>query len=159
MMLKPIVLLINQMKYCIEVEPDELLIDVLRDRLGLTGTKKGCGTGDCGACTVILAGRPVNSCLVLAAAADGKPILTIEGMQRDGKLHPIQQSFLDHHALQCGYCTPGLVLSVKALLDEKPHPTDDEIRLGISGNLCRCTGYQKIIEAVKAVAETYGGGF
>lgn len=159
MMLKPIVLLINQKKYCIEVEPDDLLIDVLRDRLGLTGTKKGCGTGDCGACTVILAGRPVNSCLVLAAAADGKPILTIEGMQRGGKLHPIQQSFLDHHALQCGYCTPGLVLSVKALLDEKPHPTDDEIRLGISGNLCRCTGYQKIIEAVKAAAEMYGGGF
>jgi carbon-monoxide dehydrogenase small subunit len=159
MMLKPIVLLINQKKYCIEVEPDDLLIDVLRDRLGLTGTKKGCGTGDCGACTVILAGRPVNSCLVLAAAADGKPILTIEGMQRGDKLHPIQQSFLDHHALQCGYCTPGLVLSVKALLDEKPHPTDDEIRLGISGNLCRCTGYQKIIEAVKAAAEMYGGGF
>lgn len=157
-MLKSITLLVNHQSYPVEVEPDELLVDVLREKLLLTGTKKGCGTGDCGACTVIMDGRNVTSCLVLAVAAEGKSITTIEGMNVDGNLHPIQQSFLDHHAIQCGYCTPGLVLSTKALLDENPHPTEDEIRQGISGNLCRCTGYQKIVEAVKAAAEDMDGG-
>jgi aerobic carbon-monoxide dehydrogenase small subunit len=157
-MLIPIVLHVNQKHYNVAVSPDELLVDVLREKLGLTGTKKGCSTGDCGACTVILDGRAVTSCMVLAVSAEGKSIQTIEGVQTDGKLHPIQQSFLDHQAIQCGYCTPGMVLSVKALLDETPHPTEEEIRRGISGNLCRCTGYQKIVEAVQAVAESIDGG-
>jgi aerobic carbon-monoxide dehydrogenase small subunit len=155
---KPITLLVNDIRYTVEVEPDDLLVDVLREKVGLTGTKKGCGTGDCGACTVIMDGRLVTSCLVLAAAAEGKPILTIEGMQTNGRLHPIQQSYLDHHAVQCGYCTPGLVLATKALLDQNPHPSEEEIRIGISGNLCRCTGYQKIVEAIQDAAETYTGG-
>jgi carbon-monoxide dehydrogenase small subunit len=156
-MLKKITLLVNDQSYEVEVEPDELLVDVLREKLALTGTKKGCGTGDCGACTVLMDGRNVTSCLVLAVAAEGKQITTIEGLCAHGDLHPIQQSFLDHGAIQCGYCTPGLVLSTKALLDENPHPTEEEIRRGISGNLCRCTGYQKIVEAVKAVADDDGG--
>jgi carbon-monoxide dehydrogenase small subunit len=126
--------------------------------LGLTGTKKGCSTGDCGACTVIMDGRAVTSCMILAVSAEGKAITTIEGLPADGQLHPIQQAFLDHHAVQCGYCTPGMVLSAKALLDENPHPSEDEIRQAISGNLCRCTGYQKIVEAVQAVVETTEGG-
>lgn len=152
-MFKTIQLLVNGIHYTVSVEPDELLVDVLREKLGLTGTKKGCGTGDCGACSIIMDGRLVTSCLILAVAAEGKSILTIEGMEKDGQLHPIQKSFLDHHAVQCGYCTPGLVLSTKALLDETPHPSEEQIRLGISGNLCRCTGYQKIVEAIQAVAE------
>ncbi len=157
-MMKSITLKVNNQSYPVNVEPDELLVDVLREKLGLTGTKKGCGTGDCGACTVIMDGRSVTSCLVLAVAAEGKSITTIEGLSVDGALDPIQQSFLDHHAVQCGFCTPGLVLSTRALLDENPHPTEDEIRRGISGNLCRCTGYQKIVEAIQAVSEDAGGG-
>ncbi len=157
-MRKLITLLVNNQAYPVEVEPDELLVDVLREKLDLTGTKKGCGTGDCGACTVIMEGRNVTSCLVLAVAAEGKSITTIEGLSLSGELHPIQKSFVEHHAIQCGYCTPGLVLSTKALLDENPHPSEEEIRRGISGNLCRCTGYQKIVEAVKAVAEDQDGG-
>ncbi len=156
-MSKTITLLVNDTRYSVEVDPDDLLVDVLREKIGLTGTKKGCGTGDCGACSVIMDGRLVTSCLILAEAAAGKSILTIEGMEKDGKLHPIQQSFLDYQAVQCGYCTPGLVLATKALLDENPHPTEEEIRLGISGNLCRCTGYQKIVEAVQSAAEQIGG--
>jgi len=157
-MTKLITLLVNNIQYRVEIEPDDLLVDVLREKIGLTGSKKGCGTGDCGACSVIMDGRLVTSCLVLAAAAEGKPILTIEGLEKNGKLHPIQKSFLEHHAVQCGYCTPGLVLAAKALLDEIPHPTEEEIRLNISGNLCRCTGYQKIVESIQAAAETYEGG-
>ena len=156
--MKSITLNVNHQIYSVLVEPDELLVDVLREKLGLTGTKKGCGTGDCGACTVIMDGRSVTSCLVLAVAAEGKSITTIEGLAPEGQLDPIQQSFLDHHAVQCGFCTPGLVLSTKALLDENPHPSEDEIRRGISGNLCRCTGYQKIVEAIQAVAEDLDGG-
>lgn len=156
--MKSITLNVNHQFYSVLVEPDELLVDVLREKLGLTGTKKGCGTGDCGACTVIMDGRSVTSCLVLAVAAEGKAITTIEGLAPEGQLDPIQQSFLDHHAVQCGFCTPGLVLSTKALLDENPHPSEDEIRRGISGNLCRCTGYQKIVEAIQAVAEDLDGG-
>lgn len=155
---KLITLLVNDIVYPVEVDPDDLLVDVLREKVGLTGTKKGCGTGDCGACTVIMDGRLVTSCLVLAVAAEGKSILTIEGMQKNGTLHPIQKSYLDHHAIQCGYCTPGLVLATKALLDENHHPSEEEIRLGISGNLCRCTGYQKIVEAIQDAADHYQGG-
>lgn len=136
------------------VEPNELLLDVLRNRLDLTGTKEGCGTGDCGACTVIVNGRSVNSCLMLGIEADGKEILTIEGLARHGKLHPVQESFLNEGAIQCGFCTPGMVLSTKFLLDENPHPTEEEIRDGVAGNLCRCTGYVKIVKAIQIASQT-----
>jgi len=157
-MLKKITLQVNHQSYAVDVEPDELLVDVLREKLGLTGTKKGCGSGDCGACTVLMDGKNVTSCLILAVAAEGKQITTIEGLCPNGELHPIQKSFLKHVAIQCGYCTPGMILSAKALLDENPKPSEDEIRQGISGNLCRCTGYQKIVEAIKEAAENYEGG-
>lgn len=145
----PIRLIVNEEVHELLVEPNELLIDVIRNRLDLTGTKEGCGTGDCGACTVIMDGKPVHSCLTLAIEADGKEILTIEGMTRDGELHPIQQAFIDEGAIQCGFCTPGMVLVAKALLEENPHPTEQEIKMGIAGNICRCTGYMKIIEAIR----------
>jgi carbon-monoxide dehydrogenase small subunit len=157
-MMREIVLHINDQEYPVEVEPDELLVDVLRDRLLLIGTKKGCGTGDCGACTVLLDGRPVTSCLVLAVAAEGKSIQTVEGLADGRKLHLLQQSFIDHGAVQCGYCTPGLLMMAKHLLDNNPHPTEAEVRAGIAGNLCRCTGYTKIVEAIMKAAETMGGG-
>lgn len=128
------------------------LIDLLRDTLGLTGTKEGCGIGACGACTVIMDGRAVNSCLVPAMAADGHEILTIEGMMQDGNLHPIQEAFVKHHAVQCGFCTPGLVMSARALLDRNPSPDREEIKKAIEGNLCRCTGYEQVIEAIQDVA-------
>jgi carbon-monoxide dehydrogenase small subunit len=130
------------------VDPNRTLVQFLREDLGLTGTKHGCGLGDCGACTVILDGKPVNSCLVLAVQADGREVLTIEGLAENGELHPIQQAFVKNGAVQCGFCTPGMILSAKALLDENPRPTEAEIRTAISGNLCRCTGYQKIVEAI-----------
>lgn len=136
------------------VDPNVTLVQFLREDLGLTGTKHGCGLGDCGACTVIMDGRPVNSCLVLAVQANGREILTIEGLAENGKLHPIQQAFVDKGAIQCGFCSPGMILSAKALLAEKPRPTEHEIRMAISGNLCRCTGYQKIVEAIKEAAKT-----
>lgn len=144
----PVTFTINDEVHEILVEPNELLVDVLRDKLDLTGTKVGCGTGDCGACTVIVNGKPVNSCLMLAIEANGKEILTIEGLAKNGKLHSIQQAFIDEGAIQCGFCTPGMVLSAKALLDRNPHPTEEEIRMEIAGNICRCTGYAKIIEAI-----------
>lgn len=128
------------------------LIDLLRDTLGLTGTKEGCGIGACGACTVIMDNRAVNSCLVPAVAADGHEILTIEGMMQNGKLHPIQEAFVKHHAIQCGFCTPGLVMSARALLDRNPSPDREEIKKAIEGNLCRCTGYEQVIEAIEDVA-------
>ena len=131
------------------IEPHMLLIDVIRDGLGLTGTKYACGAGDCGACTVLIDGKPAFSCLTLAVTAKGKDILTIEGMSESGELHPIQQAFVDRGAVQCGFCTPGMVLSTKALLDENPAPTNDEIRTGLAGNLCRCTGYVKIVDAIE----------
>ncbi|MBI9086718.1 MAG: (2Fe-2S)-binding protein [Desulfobacterales bacterium] len=146
-----ICLTINDKQHEIAVETNETLTDLLRYRLGLTGTKKGCELGDCGACTVILDGKPVNSCLVLAVQADGSRITTIEGLEDEKGLHPLQQSFVDKGAIQCGFCSPGMILSAKALLDRRPDPDDGEIRRAISGNLCRCTGYQKIIEAVKTV--------
>lgn len=135
------------------VEPNQTLLQFLREDLGLTGTKHGCGLGDCGACTVILDGKPVNACLVLAVQARGREVLTIEGLAENGKLHPIQQAFVDKGAIQCGFCTPGMILSAKTLLDEKPEPSEPEIRTAISGNLCRCTGYQKIVEAIQEAAK------
>ncbi len=134
-------------------EPRQSLLEVLRDTLWLTGTKEGCNNGNCGACSVIMDGVLVDSCLVLAVEAQGKEILTIEGLTRAGGLHPIQQQFLKHAALQCGICTPGLILATKALLDRNPNPTEREVRLWLAGNLCRCTGYDKIVRAVLAAAE------
>ncbi len=133
------------------VEPRTTLLQVLRENLGLTGTKQGCNGGDCGACTVLIDNHPVDSCLTLAIEAQGKEILTIEGLDHQGKLHPLQQAFIDHYAVQCGFCTPGMILSAKALLDKNSHPTEEEVREAISGNLCRCTGYVKIVEAILAV--------
>jgi carbon-monoxide dehydrogenase small subunit len=134
-------------------EPDETLLDVLRNRLGLTGAKEGCSTGDCGACSVTIDGRLTCSCLVLGAEADGAEIGTIEGMANGEKLHPLQRKFLEHAALQCGICTPGILVAAKALLDHNPKPTETEVRFGLAGNLCRCTGYDKIVRAVMAAAE------
>lgn len=146
-------LTVNEKPYSLEVASNLRLVDLLRDQLGLTGTKEGCGVGECGACTVIMNGQIVNSCLVLAGQVEGAMITTIEGVQGpEGQLHPIQQAFIDKGAVQCGYCTPGMVLSAKALLDQNPDPTLEEIKEGISGNLCRCTGYQQIIEAVEDAA-------
>ena len=135
------------------VEATELLVDTLRLRLGLTGTKKACGTGDCGACTVIVDGEAVRSCILLTASMHGKSITTIEGLGDVSHLHPIQQAFIDAGAVQCGYCTPGMILTAKALLDRQPHPTPEQIREAISGNLCRCTGYVKIEAAIRMAAE------
>ena len=134
------------------VEPHRILVDLIRQDLGLTGTKKGCGSGDCGSCTVILDGRAVKSCLILAAEVDGSEILTIEGLRSDGKLHPLQEAFIQHGAIQCGFCSPGMMISAKAFLDQCPNPTEEQVKLAISGNLCRCTGYSKIVEAILAVA-------
>lgn len=133
-------------------EPDETLLEVLRNRLGLTGTKEGCGTGDCGACSVLVNGRLVCSCLVLAVETQGAEVSTIEGMASGDGLHILQQTFIDHAALQCGICTPGILVAAKALLDKNPSPTDSELRFWLAGNLCRCTGYDKIISAVQAAA-------
>jgi carbon-monoxide dehydrogenase small subunit len=138
-------------------EPDETLLDVLRDRLSLTGAKEGCGTGDCGACSVTVDGRLVCSCLVLGAEAEGREVATIEGMADGENLHPLQQKFLEHAALQCGICTPGILVAAKALLEQNPNPTETETRYWLAGNLCRCTGYDKIIRAVMdAAAEMRG---
>ncbi len=133
-------------------EADESLLDVLRDRLGLTGAKEGCGTGDCGACSVTVDGRLVCSCLILGAEAEGCEIGTVEGIARGEALHPLQEKFLEFAALQCGICTPGILVAAKALLDHNPNPTETEIRFGLAGNLCRCTGYDKIVRAVQAAA-------
>ena len=134
-----------------EIEPHLTLIQLLREKLGLTGTKDGCGTGDCGACTVLLDGKAINSCIFPAMEVEGKNITTIEGLADvQGNLHPTQKAFVEHGAIQCGFCTPGMVLSAKALLDENPNPTEGEIRKGIAGNLCRCTGYLQIVQAIKA---------
>ncbi|MBP8625269.1 MAG: (2Fe-2S)-binding protein [Syntrophorhabdaceae bacterium] len=147
-------LIVNNKAYEVAVTTNKTLTQLLREDLGLLGTKEGCGIGDCGACTVILNGRTVNSCLVLAVQADGCEIQTIEGVANGKHLHPIQQAFVDHGAIQCGFCTPGMILSAKGLLEKNPEPTEEEIREAISGNLCRCTGYQKIVEAIQAVSKT-----
>jgi len=133
-------------------DADETLLDVLRDRLGLTGSKEGCGTGDCGACSVMLDGRVVCSCLVLGAEVEGRDVRTVEGIANGETLHPLQSKFLEFAALQCGICTPGFLVAAKALLDRNPNPTETEIRFGLAGNLCRCTGYDKIVRAVQAAA-------
>ncbi|MDO9533836.1 MAG: (2Fe-2S)-binding protein [Bacillota bacterium] len=148
-------LTINNRVYEVPVSPKDLLADVIRDKVRLTGTKKGCGQGDCGACTVLIDGEPVLSCLTLAIACQEKKIDTIEGLvAEDGQLHPIQQAYVDHGAVQCGFCTPGMILTSKALLDRNPKPSEEEIKRGISGNICRCTGYKKIVEAIFAAGET-----
>ncbi len=144
---------VNGEIYEIAVQPWRTLLEVLREDIGLTGAKRGCDEGDCGACTVILDGKPVASCLVLAIEAQGKDILTIEGLAENGQLHPLQSVFVEHGAIQCGFCSPGMILSAKALLDKNPKPTEEEVRRGISGNLCRCTGYAKIVEAILAASE------
>ena len=135
-----------------EVPNHRLLLDLLRDEIGVTGTKEGCGTGDCGACTVFLNGKPVNSCLILSGELEGADIVTIEGLKVGPELHPIQKAFIQDGGAQCGYCTPGMLMMSKALLDENQNPTEDEIRYALSGNLCRCTGYAKIIQAVQDAA-------
>jgi carbon-monoxide dehydrogenase small subunit len=137
-----------------EIEEDTRAIDLLRDTLGLTGTKEGCGRGECGACTILVGGKPVNSCLLFAAKLDGQEVLTIEGLQaKNGELDPIQEAFLEKGAVQCGFCTPGMVMSTKNLLDNNPRPTVEEIEEALSGNLCRCTGYKKIVDAVQYAGE------
>jgi len=151
--LMDLTLTVNNITYTIAVEPNLNLIDVLRDKLGLTGTKKSCNEGECGACTVLMDGKPVASCLVLAMDAQNRNITTIEGLADGEKLHPLQESFVKHGGIQCGYCTPGMIMSAKALLDENPDPTALEVRKAISGNLCRCTGYQQIADSILAAAK------
>jgi len=147
---------VNGEQTVVFVEPWRTLLEVLRDELRLKGVKSGCSSGACGACTVLIDGRAVKSCLVLALQTEGRDILTVEGLASGSTLHPLQQSFIDHFAVQCGYCSPGMMLSAKALLDENPDPTEDEVREGLRGNLCRCTGYKKIVEAVLACSRTGG---
>ena len=137
----------------LEVEPHELLLDVVRDRLGLTGVKRSCDVQVCGACTLLVDGRPVSACTTLAFEVRGRSVLTIEGLATDGKLHPLQQAFIDHGGFQCGFCTPGMILASKALLDENPHPSEEELKHFMHGNICRCTGYKKIIESIMAAAK------
>ena len=145
-------LAVNGVRHELDLEPRELLVYVLRERLGLTGTNVGCDTSSCGACTVLLNGESVKSCTLLGVQADGMELTTIEGLADNGTLHPLQQAFHEQHGLQCGYCTPGMVMAAVSLLAENPDPSEDEIRHGLEGNLCRCTGYQNIVKAVRAAA-------
>ncbi|HEY1266655.1 MAG TPA: (2Fe-2S)-binding protein [Candidatus Binatia bacterium] len=149
----PVSLEVNGKTYELEIEPHELLLDVVRDRLGLTGAKRSCDVEVCGACTLLLDGRPVSSCTLPAFEARGKRVETIEGLAAGGKLHPLQESFIEHGGFQCGFCTPGMILAAKALLAENSNPTDEEIKHFMHGNICRCTGYKKIIESIHAAAE------
>ncbi len=151
--MKSLRLKVNGKPYTVRVKPQATLLDVIREELGLTGTKEGCGLGECGACTVIMGDKTVNACIVLAVEAQGKEITTIEGLADGSRLHPIQEAFVEAGGLQCGFCTPGMILSTKALLDKNKEPSDDEIRRGLSGNFCRCTGYTKIFESVRAAAQ------
>jgi carbon-monoxide dehydrogenase small subunit len=145
-------LTVNNEPYEVFIEPSKTLVELLRDELGLTGTKEGCSEGMCGACTVLIDGKAVKSCLVLALQAQGKKVTTIEGLAQGDRLHPLQESFVNHGAIQCGFCTPGMILSAKAFLDEYPNPTEEDVKFAIAGNLCRCTGYVKIIEAIVDIA-------
>ena len=147
---------VNGELYDVAVHPHRTLAEVLREELDLIGTKEACNAGDCGSCTVIMDGKSVVSCRTLAIEAEGKDIRTIEGLAQDGQLSPLQQSFVDHGAIQCGFCTPGMIMSAKALLDENPKPTEQEVRMGIAGNICRCTGYTKIVEAILAASQEGG---
>lgn len=156
-MKRTISLRVNGQEHTLEVPTQRLLIDCLRYDLGLTGTKEGCSVGVCGACTVLMDGKIISSCLVLAAVADGKDIVTIEGLAQEEHLHPIQQAFIDYGGFQCGICTPGMIMAAKALLDENPDPTEDEIKDWMLGNLCRCTGYYKIIESIQGAATQLQG--
>ena len=153
MALLPVNVVLNGVARNVEVAPAEMLLDTLRTRLGLLGTKTNCLQGECGVCTVLLDGQPVYACLLLTALADGRAVTTIEGLTRDGELHPLQRAFVQAGAIQCGYCTPGMLLVASALLLDTPAPSEDQIRLALSGNLCRCTGYGRIIEAVRVAAE------
>jgi carbon-monoxide dehydrogenase small subunit len=150
-MKRPVILNVNGERYDLEIEPNRLLLHALREDVELTGTKEGCSIGVCGACSVIVDGRLVSSCLTLAIACQGKEITTIEGLAKDGALHPLQQAFVEYGGLQCGICTPGQIIAAKALLDENPQPTEEQVKEWMSGNLCRCTGYYKIFESVMAV--------
>ena len=150
-----ITLNVNGEGYQIKVAPYQTLRDVLREKLNFTDVKNGCSEGECGSCTVLIDGKPVTSCLVLAVQAQGKKITTARGLASDGRLHPLQEKFIEYGAIQCGYCTPGMLLSAKALLDSNPNPSKDEVRRAISGNICRCTGYQQIVEAIMAAAAEY----
>jgi carbon-monoxide dehydrogenase small subunit len=152
-----VTLWVNDEKKQVLAAPNQTLVDLLRNGLGLTGTKQGCGEGDCGCCTVLLDGEPVNSCLMLAAQAEGRRVTTIEGLADENGLHPLQESFVENGAIQCGFCTPGMILSASALLSENPAPGELEIRGAISGNICRCTGYHKIVQAVGHAASKTGG--
>lgn len=149
-----IVLSVNGKRTSLEVESDRSLLDVIREDLKLTGTKRGCDNGDCGACTVLLNGKPVNSCLVLAVQADGQDVATIEGVALDDELHPIQEAFIEHGAVQCGFCTPAMIMTAKVLIEETPQPTREEIKKAISGTLCRCTGYVQIIDAIQSCGQS-----
>jgi carbon-monoxide dehydrogenase small subunit len=155
---REIVLNVNGSPYPVEVKVNRTLLDVLRDDLGFTGTKEGCGTGDCGACSVLIDGKPMNACLVLAVEADGRDILTVEGLAQGEKLHPLQQAFVEEGAVQCGFCTPGMLISARGLLNENPHPTELEVRMALAGNLCRCTGYVRIVNAVLKASDKLAGG-
>jgi len=154
----PLKLTINDVPYELEVYASQTLAEVLRYDLGLTGTKEGCSDGNCGACTVLLNGKPILSCLTLAMKANGKEVQTVEGLVEDDKLHPLQQSFVNKFAVQCGYCTPGMLMMAKGLLDENPNPTEEEVRTAIKGNLCRCTGYVAIVEAILDAAKKHKRG-
>jgi aerobic-type carbon monoxide dehydrogenase small subunit (CoxS/CutS family) len=149
---------VNGYEYEVAVHPNRTLLEVLREDLRLTGTKEGCDDGACGTCTVLLEGVPIRSCLRLAVEAQGKEVTTIEGLAEGNQLHPIQRAFIDHGAIQCGYCTPGMILTAKALLDRNPAPTEQDIKLAISGNFCRCTGYNKILTAIKIAGQNAAGG-
>lgn len=155
--MKEIKFVLNGKKYSLKVKPWQILLELIREDLNLTGTKEGCGQGECGSCTVIMNGKTVNSCLVPAIEADGQEILTIEGLSDNDRLHPIQEAFVSQSGMQCGFCTPGMIMSAKALLDSNPDPTEAEIRESISGNFCRCTGYTKIIESISAAADLMKG--
>lgn len=156
--MKEIKFVLNGQPYEAIVQPWRTLLELIREELKLTGTKEGCGLGECGACTVIMGGRTINSCLVPAVEADNQEITTIEGLADGERLHPVQEAFVTYSGMQCGFCTPGMILSSKALLDKNPDPTEEEIKEGIAGNFCRCTGYTKIIESVSAAAEAMKGG-
>jgi aerobic carbon-monoxide dehydrogenase small subunit len=150
---KSLTLNVNDETYEVFIAPNRTLLEVLRDDLHFTGAKEGCGEGVCGGCTVLIDGQPMRSCLTLAVAVQGKAITTIEGLARGEKLHPVQEAFVTHHAIQCGFCSPGMILTAYALIKENPRPTEEEIRRALSGNTCRCTGYAKIVEAVQSLAE------